>query len=147
MKKARTAPDAAESSMSEGEGAGGMTIEYVADSASTAPSHHDTTFSWTAEGNALEWNLVNIIFEKTDIKNGLFPKPGKNLSTVKGGGKRKTEHHLKICHELFTEHPKYQDAFNSCTTPKQCAPWAQKIKNKVGKYVTRFIKNNMCQNV
>ncbi len=87
--------------------------------------------SWSASNNALEWSMINFICETTSVWNGLFPKPGENMSTKQGGGTPKAAHHLKICEHLFSMHEEYQDVFNSCTTSKLRGPWILKIKNKL----------------
>jgi hypothetical protein len=65
------------------------------------------------------------------IKQGLFPSPGANVSTAKGGGLRKTDHHWALCQELFSQHEKYEQAFNAVTEAKEKAVWCGKVKNRL----------------
>ena len=41
----------------------------------------------------LAWQLINAIRDDPIIKQGLFPSPGGNVSTTKGGGLSKAHHH------------------------------------------------------
>jgi hypothetical protein len=65
------------------------------------------------------------------IKQGLFPSPGANVSTKKGGGKGKTDHQWAMCKVMFTNHETYGAAFAKVKTPKAKAAWALKIKNRL----------------
>jgi hypothetical protein len=61
----------------------------------------------------------------------LSPSPGANVSTVKGGGKPKTDHHYALAVTLFAEHETYRDMFKLATEPKAKAAWGKKIKNRL----------------
>ncbi|KAF8161029.1 hypothetical protein B0H34DRAFT_673077 [Crassisporium funariophilum] len=81
--------------------------------------------------------------ESTEIKQGLYPPPGGNASTVKGGGQRKTAWQWRLAVILFKDHPDYGAAFNLALNPpakqtvsKAQAPWADKIKNRLKKMST-----------
>ncbi|KDQ17168.1 hypothetical protein BOTBODRAFT_90706, partial [Botryobasidium botryosum FD-172 SS1] len=60
--------------------------------------------------HALTWQLIRIIENTPEIKQGLFPPPGAHVSTSKGGGKAKSDHHWAICELLFahSENPAYK---------------------------------------
>ena len=49
--------------------------------------------------------------DEPDIKQGLFPGQGVNVSTSKGGGKKKIDHQYALARIVFSEHPKYGEAF------------------------------------
>jgi hypothetical protein len=55
------------------------------------------------------------------------------VSTVKGGGKKKTEHQYALAKEVFSEHPVYGEAFKAAKEPKMKTAWANKIKNRLQK--------------
>ena len=86
--------------------------------------------------------LIAEIQENEEIKRGLFPPPGGNASTAKGGGKTKKDHHLALAKALFgtdkTGHyiPAFTAALNDKKEEKK---WANKIKNRLAKYVFRCI--------
>jgi hypothetical protein len=80
---------------------------------------------------SLTWSLITAITNDPVIKQGLFPSPGANVSTAKGGGKPKTNHHYAVAQAVFGENADYQDAFNLATTPKDKAAWGKKIKNRI----------------
>jgi hypothetical protein len=73
--------------------------------------------------------------EDKKIKQALFLSPGPNASSSKGGGKPKTEHHYVIAQIMFTDHPKYGDAFQRTEEAKGKEGvklrrlWGNKIKN------------------
>jgi hypothetical protein len=85
--------------------------------------------------------------EDKQIKQALFPSPGPNTSSSKGGGKPKTEHHYVIAQIMFTDHLKYCDAFQKvedATEGKEGIKlrhlWGNKSKNRLVKYVTLYNK-------
>ncbi|EIN09280.1 hypothetical protein PUNSTDRAFT_32081, partial [Punctularia strigosozonata HHB-11173 SS5] len=49
--------------------------------------------------------LVAAILENERIRKGLFPGPGANPSSQKGGGTPKTEHYWALAQIVFGEHP------------------------------------------
>ena len=65
----------------------------------------------------LTWALIGAITDNDDIQHGLFPPPGKNASTAKGGGKSKKDWHWEICKAIFTSHNIYSNAFAQATNP------------------------------
>ncbi|KAL6301144.1 hypothetical protein BKA93DRAFT_752137 [Sparassis latifolia] len=83
---------------------------------------------WTAD---LTWELLTAIYEDAVIKRGLFPGPGQNASTTKGGGKKKTDHQYALAKALFSEHPLYSAAFLAAKAPKEMLSWGNKIKNRL----------------
>jgi hypothetical protein len=83
----------------------------------------------------LTWSLIAAITDDAAIKQGLFPSPGANVSTSKGGGKPKTDHQYALAVTLFSEHPKYSEVFTLATTSKEKVVWAKRIKNRLQKYV------------
>ena len=86
---------------------------------------------WDANDFELSWKLVTAITDNTDIKNGLFPRPGANASTANGGGKRKTDHLYEVACEVFADHPTHSEAFAATITPAQKCVWTTKTKNKL----------------
>jgi hypothetical protein len=68
-------------------------------------------------------------------KQGLFPPQGSNVSTTKGGGKKKTKRQYTVAKCIFEAHPVYGEAFRAAQDPKAKAVWANKIKNRVQKSV------------
>ncbi|KAH9946453.1 hypothetical protein B0H21DRAFT_693672, partial [Amylocystis lapponica] len=76
--------------------------------------------------------LITAISEDQSIKCGLYPPPGGNTSSAKGGGKGKTEHHWAICEVLFTDHPRYKARFALVPgDKKQEKAWGLKVKNRL----------------
>jgi hypothetical protein len=53
--------------------------------------------------------MINVIQEDEEIRLGLFPPPGANASTTKGGGKVAIDYHMKFCDILFGDHDIYGD--------------------------------------
>ncbi|KAJ7128002.1 hypothetical protein C8R44DRAFT_554394, partial [Mycena epipterygia] len=49
--------------------------------------------------------LVARIYEDRDIKRALYPPPGPNASTAKGGGKTKVAAQWQLCCNLLGEDP------------------------------------------
>ena len=58
---------------------------------------------------SLTWAFIAAITNDPLIKQGLFPSPGTNVSTSKGGGKPKTNHHYMVTVAIFGEHNVYKD--------------------------------------
>jgi hypothetical protein len=77
--------------------------------------------------------------EDRQIKQALFPSPGPNSSSSKGGGKPKMEHHYAIAQIMFMDHQKYGDAFQKAEEAegkegvKLRRLWGNKIKNRLVK--------------
>jgi hypothetical protein len=80
----------------------------------------------------LTWALLTAISNNNTIKQGLFPGPGRNVSMVKGGGKKKIDHQFDLAKALFGEHEKYGEAFKLTQDSKQKLLWATKVKNHLG---------------
>jgi hypothetical protein len=78
--------------------------------------HFLNVHSW--KGPNLMWSLIAAITDNITIKQGLFPSPGANVSTSKGGGKLKTDHQYALAVTLFSKHPKYSEVFMLATTSK-----------------------------
>ncbi|KAJ7434202.1 hypothetical protein B0H11DRAFT_1664722, partial [Mycena galericulata] len=85
--------------------------------------------SWSEP--ALSQALIACIMEDRDIKRALYPPPGPNASTAKGGGKTKTESQWQLCLNLLGEDPKYQEALDAVKTKKEQVAYANKIKNRL----------------
>ncbi|KAF9061475.1 hypothetical protein BDP27DRAFT_1235158, partial [Rhodocollybia butyracea] len=45
--------------------------------------------------------LLACIIENESIKSGLFPGPGANISSSKGGGLTKTKNQFRLCKAMF----------------------------------------------
>ncbi|KAL1937493.1 hypothetical protein VTO73DRAFT_13145 [Trametes versicolor] len=89
----------------------------------------DKKLVWTT---ALTWSLITAIEEDKNIKRALYPPPGSNASTAKGGGKAKTEFQAHLATVLFKNHPDYKRAFAlTKDEPRQLAAWGRKIKNRI----------------
>ncbi|KDQ50999.1 hypothetical protein JAAARDRAFT_51024 [Jaapia argillacea MUCL 33604] len=87
---------------------------------------------WEFDDHKLSWKLVNTILDDPKIKQGLFPSPGTNTSTSKGGGKQKADFHWAICLALFGGDLEYGVAFDPVAesrTAKEKRKWTNKIKN------------------
>ena len=80
---------------------------------------------------SLTWALIAAITDDPLIKQGLFPSPGANVSTSKGGGKPKTDHHYAVALAIFGEHDVYKDTFALAKGPKEKAVWGKKVKNRI----------------
>ena len=100
------------------------------------PKAQLTVKRWTDE---LSEQLINAISEDPDIKQGLFPAPGGNVSSSKGGGQKKTAWHWKLAEILFSDHAIYSSAFEKAASDKgkdktkSQAIWGDKIKNRLSK--------------
>jgi hypothetical protein len=77
------------------------------------------------------------ITDNDSIKQGLFPACGANVSTAKGGGKKKIDHQYDLAKALFAlaDHEKYHEAFAAAQDSKQKNVWAMKVKNCLGRSV------------
>ncbi|KAJ7205818.1 hypothetical protein GGX14DRAFT_327153, partial [Mycena pura] len=95
----------------------------------------------------LSEELVAQIFENRDIKRALYPPPGPNASTAKGGGKTKTSAHWLLCLKVFGEKPKYKKALAAVDTAKDRTAYANKIKNRLRSMakITRDFMDEMGQ--
>ena len=88
----------------------------------------------------MSWSLIAAIMEDPAIKQGLFPSPGANVLSAKGGGKPKTEYHQQLCNDLFAQHPEYSAAWLAVKNAtgkgaaKKKTTWGNKIKNRLQVY-------------
>jgi hypothetical protein len=83
----------------------------------------------------LTWALISAITDDEIIRQGLFPGHGSNVSTSRGGGKKKIDHQYELAKHLFWDHEKYGEAFQLARDPKSKNWWAMKIKNRLSTYV------------
>lgn len=89
---------------------------------------------WDAD---LSQRLLAAIFENKDIKQGLFPGVGANVSTAKGGGQPKTTWLWMLAKILFTDHDTYGPAFQKCLDQyaggkaQLQSKWVEKLKNRL----------------
>ncbi|KAJ6487788.1 hypothetical protein C8R45DRAFT_781754, partial [Mycena sanguinolenta] len=91
--------------------------------------------SWNAD--KLSERLITAISEDKFIKRALFPPPGPNGSTSKGGGMKKVVAQWKLCLLLFGDDPRYKEAVAAATTnPTQQTVWANKVKNRLRNMAT-----------
>ncbi|KAF8958631.1 hypothetical protein BDZ97DRAFT_1761996 [Flammula alnicola] len=92
---------------------------------------------WTKD---LTWKLINSILEDGEVKQGLFPAPGANLSLSKGGSKTKSDYHWTLANLVFED-----TSLGSLITAKDVDKkfWQLKIKNRLhalSKQTKEFIK-------
>jgi len=92
-----------------------------------------TSNSW--KDKDLTWQLIHCIAEDPIIRQGLFPCPGANVLTAKGGGLSKAHHHKELAARVFGDHLVYGPAFEQARTAKEKNLWAQKIKNRIQAWV------------
>ncbi|KAI0753035.1 hypothetical protein C8Q80DRAFT_1267475 [Daedaleopsis nitida] len=132
------AKDSNKASSTPSKGTGkAATRKAASDTPEQAPQN--TSEAGTVEGNwnkddfALTWSLLSAITDQLNIQNALYPPPGANTSTVKGGGKKKTEHHWLLCKAIFANHPEYKDVFAQVNVKKasERSKWSTKIKNRL----------------
>lgn len=77
---------------------------------------------------------MNAIHDDHDVRQGLFPDVGANVSAAKGGGVTKTEWHERIARTIFTDHKVYGPQFAAtASTPNGAKAWGLKIKNRLQK--------------
>ncbi|KAF8149304.1 hypothetical protein K438DRAFT_2086789 [Mycena galopus ATCC 62051] len=69
----------------------------------------------------LTQDLIARIIENATIKRALFPPPGPNASTAKGGGKTKSSAYWQLL----------QGALDAVSTTKDQTAWGNKIKNRL----------------
>ena len=84
------------------------------------------------------FSLLNNLEEDREVRQGLFPGTGANVSTAGGGGKTKTEFYWKLAVDLFAGHQVYgvsfADAWES-SVKKAREPWVLKVKNQINRFV------------
>ncbi|KAF8168376.1 hypothetical protein B0H34DRAFT_646167, partial [Crassisporium funariophilum] len=83
--------------------------------------------------------LISTITNNPKIKQGLFPAPGGNTSSAKGGGAKKNHWHWKVAKALFSKHPNYAQAI-SLALDKKNAKVCGKLQNMWGKKIKNQIK-------
>ncbi|KAJ3501484.1 hypothetical protein NLJ89_g9316 [Agrocybe chaxingu] len=98
----------------------------------------DGSRRWNDEPQ-LSLGLVAAITDNPDIKQGLFPSPGGNVSTAKGGGTKKITWQWQLAEIIFKDHKKYgaelRKALDDSGLQKA---WAEKIKNRLKTYEPQF---------
>jgi hypothetical protein len=74
-----------------------------------------------------------------NIKNCLFPPPGQNPSTSKGGGKTKTSAYWDLVKAFLVQFIEYREAIqwiiNTPKAVKERGQWTKKMKNRIDKSV------------
>lgn len=86
--------------------------------------------SW--QEDALSKQLIAAIIDNPNIKQGLFPVPGTNVSTAAGGGKKKAAWHCMLAEILFKDHPKHAPAYAQSQKEKLAKKknvFSEKIRN------------------
>jgi hypothetical protein len=96
--------------------------------------------SWSDQ--ALTQDLIARIIENAIIKRALFPLPGPNTSTAKGGSKTKSSAYWQLFLLLLGDNPKYKAALDAISTTKDQTAWENKIKNCLQAYI-RVLSNRL----
>jgi hypothetical protein len=86
----------------------------------------------------LSWKLIRAITDDPITKQGLFPSPGANVSTTKGGGLSKAYHHKELAAKVFSDHPVYGPAYAQAKSASEKSVWANKVKNRIQMLVKPF---------
>ena len=81
---------------------------------------------WTKD---LTWKLVNGILDDAEVKQGLFPTPGGNLSLLKGGSKNKSDYHWALANIIFEDDPVFGPKISAKDADRKF--WQLKVKNKL----------------
>ena len=81
---------------------------------------------WTKD---LTWKLVNGILDDAEVKQGLFPTPGGNLSLSKGGSKNKSDYHWALANIIFEDDPVFGLKISAKDADRKF--WQLKVKNKL----------------
>jgi hypothetical protein len=90
----------------------------------------------------LTWKLLTNITDNSVIRMGLYPGPGGNASTQKGGGKNKTEHHWNLAVLTFGDHSAHKDTISKVgKAARDRKPWCMKVKNRLTWYVSQGLCN------
>ena len=80
-----------------------------------------------------------MVEDDREIRQGLYPGTGANVSTANGGGKPKTEFYWQLATHLFTDHDDDGALFantRQSSTKKAREPWILKIKNQLSRFVS-----------
>lgn len=107
--------------------------------------------SWKEDG--LSEKLLAAITDDPRIKQGLFPSPGANVSSSKGGRQKKTTWQWQSAVLVFSDHPKYSAAIARASNGKGASAsklqgvWSDRIRNRLKKMtaITRGYINDMGQ--
>ena len=66
----------------------------------------------------------------------IYPSPGPNPSTQKGGGKSKAEFYAMAAEDIFTDDPEYGGRYANdlaSGNKKKISQWTKKVKNRLEK--------------
>ncbi|KAJ7036778.1 hypothetical protein C8F04DRAFT_1336265 [Mycena alexandri] len=89
------------------------------------------SINWKADPG-LSVKMLALISESTEIKQSLYPPPGPNASSTKGGGQPKTVAHWDLCVLLLGDDPKYKDSIEAtANNPKAKLAYGNKMKNRL----------------
>jgi hypothetical protein len=92
---------------------------------------------------ALRCKLVAAIVASSLYKSVLYPGPGANQSTAKGGGTPKTDIHWSIAKEVLGPIDKYKKQIDSITTATKDSArrskWGNKVKATLNVYVAHLL--------
>lgn len=92
------------------------------------------SISWEDSDESLTWDLVNCVYDNDDIREGLFPGTGSNMSTKRGGGKTKTEWYEIIAKKILQDHATYGEYYRAAIKTKDgAAVYGGKVKNKLSR--------------
>lgn len=92
---------------------------------------------WTHD---LTFKLLNALEDDREIRQGLYPGTGANVSSANGGGKPKTDFFWQLAIQLFSDHEEYGTLIagaKASSTKKARDPWVLKIKNQLNRFVTK----------
>jgi hypothetical protein len=67
--------------------------------------------------------------DDAEVKQGLFPMPGANLSLSKGGSKTKSDYHWTLANIIFEDHPVLGPEILSDNADRKF--WQLKVKNRL----------------
>ncbi|KAJ6473749.1 hypothetical protein C8R45DRAFT_1103433 [Mycena sanguinolenta] len=92
----------------------------------------DTTLPINWKPVALSQKLIAHIMENANIKRSLFPPPGPNPSTKKGGGTPKNVAQFQLCKLLLAGDSRYTEALaHAEKDAKERSNWSTKITNRL----------------
>ncbi|CAK5263855.1 unnamed protein product [Mycena citricolor] len=93
----------------------------------------------------LTQRIIANIKEIAVIKNGLFPSRGPNVSTARGGGKKKAAHYFSLAKLVLGVEPEYKKAIEEAEKAKLAGErnfWGNKIKNRIATVKKDTSKHN-----
>jgi hypothetical protein len=67
--------------------------------------------------------------DDAEVKQGLFPMPGANLSLSKGGSKMKSDYHWTLANIIFKDHPVLGPEIKADDADHKF--WQLKLKNRL----------------